>query len=234
MSLYKQYTQRYQQAYAQGLSAMNPHTADPDLLRLAVTSCVSTARMLEIGCGEGFEAKGLADMGFEVIALDCSPEAISAAQRLNAHPNIQYLVADVIEAEPPHGDQGFDLVYAIGCFHVLTEPVERGRWLGRVYEQLKNTGRLYLRDGVSDKEWSAQDRTMYRLPAVRLPYNIFFEQTKPGVLVENRISIEPCGTSELFELLETCGFVLESSRVVRGGRIFPLERITVAVKRGES
>ena len=52
------------------------------------------------GCGRGHEAALLARLGFEVIGLDFSSEAIREARRLHGeHPRLRWLQADLFDAD---------------------------------------------------------------------------------------------------------------------------------------
>ena len=61
-------------------------------------------RTLEVGCGEGRVARALAPHGYRVVGVDASPEAVAAAEGLEAQ------VADA--AALPFDDESFDLAYA--------------------------------------------------------------------------------------------------------------------------
>lgn len=64
---------------------------------------------LDVGCGEGRNAVWLATEGWTVTGVDFSPVAIDKARRLasSAGVNVDWLVADVTEWEPP---AAYDLV----------------------------------------------------------------------------------------------------------------------------
>jgi SAM-dependent methyltransferase len=91
-------------------------------------------RVLELGCGTGNDAARLAHAGFEVVALDLSPEAI--AQARNRHGQAaDFIVADVAEGLAfPSGS--FDAVMANVSLHMFSDAVTRailaevGRVLG--------------------------------------------------------------------------------------------------------
>jgi thiopurine S-methyltransferase len=57
-------------------------------------------RVLVPGCGRGHEAHLLADLGFEVIGLDFSAEAIARARQLHGsgRPDLRWLQADLFDA----------------------------------------------------------------------------------------------------------------------------------------
>ena len=75
-------------------------------------------KTLDVGCGDGKNASFLESLGFDVLAFDASPLAISNAR--NAWPqskNITWLVADLLTYE--YGVCIYDLVVATGPLHCL-------------------------------------------------------------------------------------------------------------------
>ena len=58
------------------------------------------ARVLVPGCGRGHEAALLAQLGFEVVGLDFSGEALAEASRLHGpeRPGLRWLQADLFDA----------------------------------------------------------------------------------------------------------------------------------------
>lgn len=98
-------------------------------------------RILDIGCGGGREALGLAREGFRMVAIDIAPRMIEAA-RANAEREglaITFLVQSATELDEPPGS--FDAAYWAGSYHHIP-----GRTL-RV-ETLRRIGRALAPDGV--------------------------------------------------------------------------------------
>lgn len=98
-------------------------------------------RILDIGCGAGREALGLARAGFRVVAIDIAPRMIEAA-RANAEREglaITFRVQSATELDEPPGS--FDAAYWAGSYHHIP-----GRAL-RV-ETLRRIGRALAPDGV--------------------------------------------------------------------------------------
>lgn len=67
-------------------------------------------RALVIGCGLGDDAEALANIGFEVIAFDISPTAITWCQQRFSHSKVDYVVADLLTI-PLEWRNAFDLVF---------------------------------------------------------------------------------------------------------------------------
>lgn len=233
MPSYKAYAERYRQAYAAGLPALNPHALDPHLLRVARALPGPAPRLLEVGCGEGFDACALAEHGFAVTAVDVSAPAVETARRINPHPNVDYQVFDAVTGDVRARFGLFDCVYAIGCFHLLDDRSERSALLTRVRAALAPSGVLYLRDGVPDSEWGDHTAAHGELPepARRTTTNVYASPVlRAPVPIEGAALVEPLGLDDLLQQLRSGGFAPISTDVGPGGRVFPLERVTLARK----
>jgi SAM-dependent methyltransferase len=80
--------------------------------------------VLEIGCGTGQGAGWLANVGFDVTAIDFSEEAICRARR--DFPGVNFRVADV--TVPNSIDGRFDAIVDSVCLHAL-QPHHRANYL---------------------------------------------------------------------------------------------------------
>jgi SAM-dependent methyltransferase len=80
-------------------------------------------RALIIGCGTGWDAELIADLGYETVAFDVSPTGIEAARK--AHPDsvVQYQTADLL-TPPAEWRQAFDLVVEIFTVQSLPVPMQ--------------------------------------------------------------------------------------------------------------
>ncbi len=99
---------------------------------------------LDLGCGRGRHSLFLAGMGFEVTAVDLSPEGISQlreqARREKLEKNITALVCDMLEL--PFSPGQFDCVIA---FHAIYHTDYRGlkTVVSGITEFLEDSGRLF-------------------------------------------------------------------------------------------
>jgi SAM-dependent methyltransferase len=75
-------------------------------------------RALDIGCGPGNVARGLADRFAQVVALDPSSPMIEAARLADPRPNLRWTLARAEDFDP---EAPFDLVTAGGSIH-WTDP----------------------------------------------------------------------------------------------------------------
>src|SRR5688572_17397969 len=85
------------------------------LLRHLPSNC---RNVLEIGCGTGAFARGLAQSSDHVLALDVSAEMIRIARERSAQfPNIDFQIADVCDM--PFPVASFDCIATIATLHHL-------------------------------------------------------------------------------------------------------------------
>ncbi|HBL25193.1 MAG TPA: SAM-dependent methyltransferase [Deltaproteobacteria bacterium] len=97
------------------------------------------ARILDIGCGPGNQARSLADLGYDVVGIDISAEAVAEAQR---HvPEGCFHVADVYDLPCSVLEGKFDVVIALEVIEHLYHP---GRLLQAADGCLRPGGTLIL------------------------------------------------------------------------------------------
>jgi 2-polyprenyl-6-hydroxyphenyl methylase/3-demethylubiquinone-9 3-methyltransferase len=77
-------------------------------------------RALVIGSGRGLPARGLAQLGFEVVAVDPSPAATALARDADDGLGITYLTSPAEELGLPDGT--FDLVYCADTLEITERP----------------------------------------------------------------------------------------------------------------
>ncbi|MEB3200594.1 MAG: bifunctional hydroxymethylpyrimidine kinase/phosphomethylpyrimidine kinase [Synechococcaceae cyanobacterium] len=142
--------QDWDRRYRDGSDAWELGQAAPPLQRFLRSHPLAPrppARVLVPGCGRGHEARLLAELGFHVVGLDFSGEAIAAAQRLHgpSRERLRWLQADLLDpgalaaAELLPGS--VDGIVEHTCFCAL-EPELRRRWLESLTRLLSPQGWL--------------------------------------------------------------------------------------------
>lgn len=103
--------------YRDGDTPWDSGLASQELIRVLAENGITGGRALELGCGTGTNAVYLAQHGFDVTAVDCTPLALDQA-RLKARDagvDIRWIEGDVqrfgADLEP------VDLVFDRGCYH---------------------------------------------------------------------------------------------------------------------
>jgi len=119
-------------------------------------------RAVEFGCGTGTNAIRLARAGWQVLAMDISALAISAARRKarRAGQPITFLRADVSRPDDLRSVLGpFDLALDIGCLHALS-PAARQSYAGRLQDWLTPGADFllyaFLRPGHQPDRWPTE------------------------------------------------------------------------------
>ncbi|MGG6268695.1 class I SAM-dependent methyltransferase [Leptolyngbya sp. AN03gr2] len=137
----------------------------------------SGQKALEIGCGTGEFSRVLADRGWEVCAIDLSPNMIEIA-RSQSSPNIDFQVADVLKWKFPI--EQFDAIVSIATLHHV--PLEL--LLPKIKAALKPSGKLVILDLV---EPEGVDRL---IDIVAVPVNWVYENLKNREIERSREAIE--------------------------------------------
>lgn len=101
-------------------------------------------RVLDIGCGAGREAVGLARAGFRVVGLDIAPAMVAAARRRAAEEglDIAFQVGSVTDLDVP--PVSFDAAFWAGSYHHVPGRPLRVRTLERLRRALVPGGVLIL------------------------------------------------------------------------------------------
>ncbi len=134
---YEAYDDRYRQIHAKQLQwaadAPSPIVAQV-LNRYGISR---EAVILEIGCGEGRDARFLLDGGFDLTATDISPEAIRYCREKDAAHAEHYRVLDCL-SENAAGKWKF--IYAVAVIHMLVEDFHRSGFYRFFREHLTDDG----------------------------------------------------------------------------------------------
>jgi SAM-dependent methyltransferase len=118
--------------------------------------------VLDIGCGKGRHSLFLAELGFNVTAVDISPEGIEqlrqAAKKRKLESKIKTLVCDMLEL--PFENNTFDGVLGFhSIFH--TDYAGLKTVIAKITGMLKESGQLYITfNSKSNPSFRASDNTV--------------------------------------------------------------------------
>ena len=149
---YKAYDDRYRQVHNESLKWFSEEPSE------IVTDVVSkyqielSAKILEIGCGEGRDAKFLLKQGYNVFATDVSPEAIAYCRSTYPKGTEHFQILDCINERL---ETKFDFIYAVAVVHMLVLDEDRNAFYQFIYNQLKVAG-IALICTMGDGEYERQ------------------------------------------------------------------------------
>jgi SAM-dependent methyltransferase len=146
----------WDQRFSEGNTPWDRGESNPQLRAWLESGALQPCRILIPGCGAGYEAATLAAAGFDVTALDYSPQAIARTRKLL---DAQGLKASVVEADALvwQPARPFDAVYEQTCLCALY-PDQWRAYANQLHRWLKPDARLfalfvqYLRPGAADGE----------------------------------------------------------------------------------
>lgn len=112
MSLQEHWDQRYDA----GTTPWDSGLPSKELRSRIEEEALQPCRVLELGCGSGTNAVFLAELGFDVTAVDCSAIALQKGERLAEERGVvvNWLCGDVCEID---FGTPFPFVFDRGCFH---------------------------------------------------------------------------------------------------------------------
>lgn len=158
---YEAYDDRYRQIHEANLQWFMDGPSPIVSQVMAQFGINPTERILEIGCGEGRDARFLLEQGFDVLATDVSAEAIRYARKQVPQHAHRFQVLDCI-----HGtlDAKFDLIYAVAVIHMLVPDSDRNGFCSFIREHLSENG-IALICTMGDGEFERQSdiRTAFDL-----------------------------------------------------------------------
>jgi len=115
----------------------------PILVEFVEKGLIKKGKALDICCGAGTNTVYLAKKGFEVTGIDISPKAIEIAKKKAQQTNakINLMVQSFVNL--PFGNEEFDFVFDMGCFHHV-EIEDRSKFVMGVHRILKKGGNYLL------------------------------------------------------------------------------------------
>jgi SAM-dependent methyltransferase len=144
----------WDQRFSEGNTPWDRGETSPQLHAWLKAGALAPCRVLIPGCGAGYEAATLAAAGFEVTALDYSPEAIARTRKRLDEAGLK---ASVIEADALawQSAQPFDAIYEQTCLCALY-PDHWRAYADQLHRWLKPRGKLlalfvqWLRPGAAE------------------------------------------------------------------------------------
>ena len=139
---YSRYDDHYSALYAQGIRYWSD--GPEEVMGKVVERMVSRireavpdprgARLIELGCGEGFLMARLLELGVVYTGIDYSPHAIARAKERAGEDGLKVdlRVMDALTPDEEILRDGYDIVLDMACFHMFVVDRDRKRYLDTV------------------------------------------------------------------------------------------------------
>ena len=146
---YEAYDKRYKQVHDKGLSWSN--NINTKIVKDLINKYhLEEEKMLEIGCGEGRDARYLLNKNYNVIATDISQEAINYCINNDITHKNNYKVLDVLS---DNSQDKYGFIYSVACLHMLVLDEDRNKYYRYIYNHLEDNGYaliLTMGDGIKE------------------------------------------------------------------------------------
>lgn len=134
---YEAYEERYKAAHARGVS-WEHDVSTPIVAEILQKYRIGPQRrLLEIGCGEGRDARAILSVGYDLLATDISGEAIAYCQKRMPQYANRFRILDCLSDE---WDEKFDFIYAVAVIHMLVPDEDRRGFYRFIRAHLQDNG----------------------------------------------------------------------------------------------
>ena len=134
---YEAYDERYKTAHKKSLRWFDDVPSRIVCEMIEKYNIDKSVKILEIGCGEGRDAKFLLNKGYDLLATDVSPEAINYSREYDKAHKDSYQVLDCVKENLP---VKFDFIYAVAVIHMLVTDNDRNAFYRFVRRHLNPDG----------------------------------------------------------------------------------------------
>ena len=146
---YAAYDKRYKQVHDKGL-AWSTNSNTKIVEKIIIKYHLDREKMLEIGCGEGRDAKYLLNKNYNILATDISQEAINYCKKNDIIHKNNYKVLDVLS---DNSKDKYGFIYSVACLHMLVLDEDRNNYYKYIYNHLEDNGYsliLTMGDGIKE------------------------------------------------------------------------------------
>lgn len=134
---YEAYEERYKTAHEFGVSWMSDEPTPIVLQTLEKMNIDKSAEILEIGCGEGRDARSVLEKGYNLLATDISQEAVAYCAKRSPRFEKHFQCLNCIDGTL---DKKFDFIYAIAVLHMFVLDEDRAAFYSFVKNHLAMNG----------------------------------------------------------------------------------------------
>lgn len=134
---YEAYDDRYRQVHKENLHWFDEKPSGIVFETMEKHSITTGSKIMEIGCGEGRDARFLLTRGYDVLATDISQAAISYCRQRDQEHMERYACLDCLKDQLK---ERFDFIYAVSVIHMLVLQEDRDRFYEFFRSHLKPDG----------------------------------------------------------------------------------------------
>ena len=132
------------------------------------------SKILDLGCGNGEKTNHIANLGFNIIGIDSSKEAISYAK--TKFPKLKFYLRNALSTKLKNNS--FDAIISIAVFHCFLEK-DRKKYVKELNRILKNKGFLFQlvlssEDETMKKGKEAEQNTFVQKSGI--PFHLFTKE----------------------------------------------------------
>lgn len=134
---YEAYEERYKAIHSKGMSwssDVDTKIVRDTILKYGITT---DSKILEIGCGEGRDARVLLEKQYDLLATDISQEAITYCQthlpKYHDHFQVLDVLSDTLSKQ-------YDMIYGVAVIHMLVLDEDRARFYQFIHDHLEENG----------------------------------------------------------------------------------------------
>lgn len=134
---YKAYDERYKTAHGLGIHWFSKEATAAVERTIGRFGITREHAILEMGCGEGRDAAALLRAGYQVTAVDVSPQAVHyCRERWSEHRDNFHVLDITCESM----DRAFDFIYAVAVLHMLIDDRDRRAFYDFIRNHLNPEG----------------------------------------------------------------------------------------------
>ncbi len=164
------------------------------------------AKLIDLGCGEGYNAMAMARRGYDVTGVDISPTIISNAQSMaqEQHLSVDFRVSNVLDLED-FADGIFNIATDMGCLHMLVRNEHRRQYLKMVRRVLAPRGCFFLYQRVAERDVIIEDEELEIFRSVTLVQKRFIANNGTPI-AERGCGFRNASLRQYHQELEAAGF----------------------------
>lgn len=134
---YEAYDDRYHQVHNENLHWFDENPSPIVMETVMKLSVPKDGKILEVGCGEGRDARFLLEQGFDILATDISQAAVDYCKRKYPDFADHFACMDCLNSRLK---QRFDFIYAVAVVHMLVQDEDRDGFYRFVRNHLNEDG----------------------------------------------------------------------------------------------